>query len=61
MNEILNTLPAEQRIKAIQAITEAAKTNKNIQRALTSSAIMLTTPSANALAPDQQNQNALAR
>lgn len=61
MNDILNTLPAEQRIKAIQAITEAAKTNKDIQRALTSSAIMFTTPPANNLVPDQQNQNALAR
>ena len=61
MNEILDTLPAEQRIKAIQAITEAAKTNKDIQRALTSSAIMTTIPPANALAPNQPNQNALAR
>lgn len=61
MNEILNTLPAEERIKAIKALTDAAKTNKDIQRAIASGAIMLTIPPANALAPEQQNQNALAR
>jgi hypothetical protein len=61
MNEILNTFPAEERIKALKLITELAKTDKDLQRAITSGAIILTTPSANALAPQQQNKNALAR
>jgi len=61
MNEILNTFPAEERIKAIKLLTELAKTDKDLQRAITSGAIILTTPPANTLAPQQQNQNALAR
>jgi hypothetical protein len=61
MNEVLNTFPAEERIKAVKLLTELAKTDKDLQRAITSGAIMLTTPPANALAPEQQNQNALAR
>jgi hypothetical protein len=61
MNEVLNTFPAEERIKAVKLLTELAKTDKDLQRAITSGAIMLTTPPANALAPQQQNQNALAR
>jgi hypothetical protein len=61
MNEILNTFPAEERIKAIKLLTELAKTDKDLQRAITSGAIILTTPSANTLAPQQPNQNALAR
>jgi hypothetical protein len=61
MNEVLNTFPAEERIKAIKLLTELAKTDKELQRAITSGAISLTTPSANALSPTQQNQNALAR
>jgi hypothetical protein len=61
MNEVLNTFPAEERIKAIKLLTELAKTDKDLQRAIASGAIMLTTPPANALAPEQQNQNALAR
>jgi hypothetical protein len=61
MNEILNTFPAEERIKAVKLLTELAKTDKDLQRAIASGAIMLTTPPANALAPEQQNQNALAR
>ena len=61
MNEILNTFPAEERIKAVKLLTELAKTDKDLQRAIASGAIILTTPSANALAPQQQNQNALAR
>jgi hypothetical protein len=61
MNDILNTLPAEERVKAIRLIADAAKTDKQLQRAITSGAIMLTIPPANALAPEQQNQNALAR
>lgn len=61
MNEILATLPAEERIKAIKVLTDAAKTNKDIQRILTSSAVQTLTPAANNLAPTQPNQNALAR
>ena len=61
MNEILNTFPAEERIKAIKLLTELAKTDKDLQRAITSGAIIFTTPPANALAPQQPNQNALAR
>jgi hypothetical protein len=61
MNEILNTFPAEERIKAVKLLTELAKTDKDLQRAITSGAIILTTPSANTLAPQQPNQNALAR
>jgi hypothetical protein len=61
MNEVLNTFPAEERIKAVKLLTELAKTDKDLQRAIASGAIMLTTPPANNLAPTQQNQNALAR
>jgi hypothetical protein len=61
MNEVLNTFPAEERIKAVKLLTELAKTDKDLQRAIASGAIMLTTPPANVLAPEQQNQNALAR
>jgi hypothetical protein len=61
MNEILNTFPVNERIKAVKLLTELAKTDKDLQRAIASGAIMLTTPPANNLAPTQQNQNALAR
>jgi hypothetical protein len=61
MNEVLNTFPAEERLKAVKILTELAKTDKDLQRAITSGAIILTTPPANTLAPEQQNRNALAR
>jgi hypothetical protein len=61
MNEILNTFPAEERSKAVKLLTELAKTDKDLQRAIASGAIVLTTPAANNLAPAQQNQNALTR
>jgi hypothetical protein len=61
MNEILNTFPAEERLKAVKILTELAKTDKDVQRAITSGAITLTIPPANTLAPEQQNRNALAR
>ena len=61
MNEVLNTFPAEERIKAVKLLTELAKTDKDLQRAIASGVIVLTTPPANNLAPTQQNQNALAR
>jgi hypothetical protein len=57
MNEILNTFPAQERIKAFKILNN----NPELQRLLTPSAISITTPPANALAPEQQNQNALAR
>jgi hypothetical protein len=57
MNKILNTFPAEERIKALKIL----ENNPEFQRLFTPSAISLTTPSANNLAPTQQNQNALAR
>ena len=56
MNEILNTLPADDRIKVLKALKNAA--NLSGTRAGVAS---LTTPPVNALAPEQQNQNALAR
>jgi hypothetical protein len=56
MNEILNTLPADDRIQVLKALKNAA--NLSGTRAGVAS---LTTPPVNALAPEQQNQNALAR
>jgi len=57
MNEILNTFPAQERIKAFKIINA----NPELQRLITPSAVSITTPPVNALAPEQQNQNALAR
>jgi hypothetical protein len=57
MNEILNTFPAQERIKAFKILNA----NPELQRLITPSAISITTPAANALAPEQQNQNALAQ
>jgi hypothetical protein len=57
MNEILNTFPAEERIKALKIL----ENNPEFQRLFTPGAVSLTTPPANNLAPAQQNQNALAR
>jgi len=56
MNEILNTLPADDRIQVLKALKNAS--NLSGTRAGVAS---LTTPPVNALAPEQQNQNALAR
>jgi hypothetical protein len=55
MNEILNTLPAEERLKVI----ELFRTSPELQRAVSIGAVQYATP--NALAPQQPNQNALAR
>ena len=55
MNEILNTLPAEERLKVVDLF----RNNPDIQRAVSIGAIQYATP--NALAPQQPNQNALAR
>lgn len=56
MNEILDTLPADERFKVLKAL-------KNISNvAQSGAASLITTPPTNALAPQQQqNQNALAR
>lgn len=55
MNEILNTLPADDRFKVLKAF-------KDISNAAQSSVASFNTPPpTNALAPQQQNQNALAR
>jgi hypothetical protein len=55
MNEILNTLPAEERLKVIDLF----RNNPDVQRAVSIGAVQYATP--NALAPQQQNVNALAR
>lgn len=55
MNEILNTLPAEERLKVVDLF----RNNPDIQRAVSVGAVQYATP--NALAPKQPNQNALAR
>jgi hypothetical protein len=55
MNEILNTLPAEERLKVIDLF----RNNPDLQRAVSVGAVQYATP--NALAPQQPNQNALAR
>jgi hypothetical protein len=56
MNEILDTLPADDRFKVLKAF-------KDISSAAQSgtASIITTPPPTNALAPQQQNQNALAR
>jgi hypothetical protein len=54
MNEILNTLPADERVKALKAF-------KDIPNVAQAGITTITTPPVNALAPPQQNQNALAR
>jgi len=56
MNEILNTLPADDRIEVLKALKNAS--NLSGTRAGVAGLI---TPPVNALAPEQQNQNALAR
>jgi len=56
MNEILNTLPADERFKIIKAFKDIS----NVAQA--GAASLITPPPTNALAPQQQqNQNALAR
>jgi hypothetical protein len=55
MNEILNTLPVEERLKVIDLF----RNNPDVQRAVSIGTVQYATP--NALAPQQQNVNALAR
>ena len=55
MNEILDTLPADERVKVLKAFKDIS----NVAQA--GAASLITPPPVNALAPEQQNQNALAR
>jgi hypothetical protein len=55
MNEILNTLPADERIKVLKAFKDISNV------AQSGAASIITPPPTNALAPEQRNQNALAR
>lgn len=56
MNEILDTLPADERFKVLKAFKDISNV------AQSGAASLITTPPVNALAPQQQqNQNALAR
>jgi hypothetical protein len=55
MNEILDTLPADERFKVLKALKDISNV------AQSGAASLITTPPTNALAPEQQNQNALAR
>jgi hypothetical protein len=57
MNEILNTLPADERFKVLKALKDISNV------AQSGAASIITSPPVNALAPQQQNQNqnALAR
>jgi hypothetical protein len=55
MNEILDTLPADERIKVLKAFKDISNV------AQSGAASLITPPPVNALAPQQQNQNALAR
>jgi hypothetical protein len=57
MNKILDTLPAEERLKVLGVL----KSNAEFTRASTAAGVQTFTPAANNLAPQQQNQNALAR
>jgi hypothetical protein len=57
MNKILDTLPAEERLKVLGVL----KSNAEFTRASTAAGVQTFTPAANNLAPEQQNQNALAR
>jgi hypothetical protein len=56
MNKVLNTLPAEERLKVIDLF----KNNPELKRLITPGVISTTIPPANALS-DQQNKNALAQ
>jgi hypothetical protein len=55
MNEILDTLPADERFKVLKALKDISNV------AQSGAASLITTPPTNALAPEQKNQNALAR
>jgi hypothetical protein len=63
--QLLSTLPASERNAVLKVMKDPKVWEKlkdtGVPRAITSGAAMLTTPPANALAPAQPNQNALAR
>jgi hypothetical protein len=63
--QLLSTLPASERNAVLKAMKDPKVWEKlkdtGVPRAITSGAAMLTTPPANTLAPQQPNQNALAR
>lgn len=57
MNKILDTLPAEERLKVLNVL----KSNAEFTRASTAAGVQTFTPATNNLAPAQPNQNALTR
>jgi hypothetical protein len=63
--QLLGTLPASERNAVLKAMKDPKVWEKlkdtDVPRAVTSGAVNLTTPPTNALAPEQQNQNALRR
>jgi hypothetical protein len=63
--QLLSTLPASERNAVLKAMKDPKVWDKlkdtGVPRAVTSGAVNVVTPTANNLAPEQQNQNALAR
>jgi hypothetical protein len=63
--QLLSTLPASERNAVLKAMKDPkvwdTLSNTKVSRAVTSGAVNVVTPAANNLAPEQQNQNALAR
>lgn len=57
MNDLLNTLPAEERVKMLKVLSNSKEWNSWVTRAAGAAA----TEPVNNLAPSEQNQNALAR
>ena len=57
MNDLLNTLPAEERVKVLKVLSNSKEWNSWVTRAAGAAA----TEPVNNLAPEQQNNNALAR
>lgn len=57
MNKILDTLPAEERLKVLDVL----KSNAEFTRASTAAGVQTFTPRTNNLAPSEQNKNALTR
>ena len=57
MNDLLNTLPAEERVKILKVFRNSKDWNSWVTRAAGAAA----TEPVNNLAPEQQNNNALAR
>ena len=57
MNDLLNTLPAQERVKVLKVLSNSKEWNSFVTRAAGAAA----TEPVNNLAPSEQNQNALAR